>query len=87
MSEYKPIDCNDYDFLEIACMDHYDVDVILDSGNIRGNAQALEVRSGEEYLRIRTRDGVYEDIRVDRIRELHVLSAKARFRKHIFDAQ
>tara|TARA_R110002096_G_scaffold50152_2_gene131939 strand:- start:472 stop:735 length:264 start_codon:yes stop_codon:yes gene_type:complete len=84
MSDYQPIDCSDYDFLEIACMDGYDIEVKLDSGTLRGHARGLEIRSGEEFLRIRTSSDGIEDIRVDRIREIHVLSTHARFRKHIF---
>ena len=87
MSDYKPIDCSDYDFLEIACMDGYDIEVTLESGTIRGHARGLEIRSGEEFLRIRMHNDKVEDIRVDRIREIHVLSKRARFRKHVFATQ
>lgn len=87
MSAYKPIDCSDYDFLEIACMDGYDIEVKLESGTLRGYARGLEIRSGEEFLRIQTQNDNLEDIRVDRIREIRVLSTPARFARHVFAAQ
>lgn len=87
MSDYKPIDCSDYDFLEIACMDGYDIEITLDSGTARGHARGLEIRAGEEFLRIQARNDEHQDIRVDRIREIRVLSTPARFDRHVFDAQ
>ena len=86
MSSYVPIDCNDYDFLEIACMDGYQVEVKIDSGTLIGVATGLETRFGEEYLTIQVSGGLVETIRIDRIVSLEVLTEPARFRRHDFIA-
>jgi Rho-binding antiterminator len=85
-SEYTPIDCDDHDMLEIACLDRYEIVLSLDTGDVRGRAEDLQVRSGEEFLVIRTAADRMERIRADRIRELVVLSRPARFERHRFAA-
>lgn len=85
MRSYKPIDCGDYDYLEIACMDRLDIELNFDSGTLRGVAEALETRLGEEFLIIRTTDEQVEKLRVDRINEIRVISKVARFRSHLFE--
>lgn len=37
-SKYSPIDCGDYDYLEIACMDRYDVEVLANGERICSTA-------------------------------------------------
>ncbi len=39
MTDYSPIACDDYDFLEIACMDQYRVELTLDAGEFAGSQQ------------------------------------------------
>jgi transcriptional antiterminator Rof (Rho-off) len=84
MTDYIPIACSDYDFLEIACMDQYEIDLQLVFGSTRGNAKQLETRSGEEYLLITKGDGAEEAVRVDQIKQLSVLTRPARFTEHQF---
>lgn len=84
MSDYQPIDCNDYDFLEIACMDRYEVEVQLDSETVVGTADGLETTSGAEYLCLRVRDEQIEKVRIDRIQRIDVITRPARFEHHEF---
>jgi len=85
MSDYVPISCADYEPLEIACMDHYDVELTTRSGRtIVGRAVDLAVRPPEEFLVVRHDDGTTEDIRVDQIRHMVVLSRPRRFDRHAF---
>ncbi|HNP65254.1 MAG TPA: Rho-binding antiterminator [Woeseiaceae bacterium] len=84
MTDYTPIDCSDYDYLEIACMDRYEIEVTHVAGSLAGVADGLETRKGEEFLCVRTGAQVVEAIRVDRILGLRVLSDPARFRRHRF---
>ncbi len=84
MSDYVPIACGDYDYLEIACMDQYEVDLEIASGSKRGIAKRLETLSGEEYLWIAKSDGCEEAIRADQIERLIVLTRPARFTEHQF---
>jgi transcriptional antiterminator Rof (Rho-off) len=79
MTDYAPIVCDDYDFLEIACMDQYEIDLQLVSGCTRGNAKQLETRSGEEYLWITKGDGSEEAVRVEQIKQLSIVTRPARF--------
>ena len=84
MTDYTPIDCGDYDYLEIACMDRYEIEVAHAGGLLVGVADGLETRNGEEFLCVRLGAQALEAIRVDYIRELRVLSDPARFRRRRF---
>ena len=84
MSNYKPIDCNDYDYLEIACLDRYDIKVRLESETIVGTADGLETLSGAEYWCLLVGDGQVEKVRIDRIHRIDVLTRPARFEFHEF---
>lgn len=81
---YKPIGCGDYEMLEIACMDGYDVEVHTDAGTIIGHADTLKVHAGEEFFEVRLADGGRDSIRADRIRQLVVRTRPARFESHTF---
>lgn len=83
MTEYRPIDCGAYDYLEIACMDNYRIDLQLEDGVVSGTADGLETRDGQEFLRITTHTRT-ELIRIDRIRRMIVLTHPARFASHDF---
>lgn len=84
VTDYKPILCGDYDFLEIACMESYKIVLDVDGCSIVGTARDMEVRSLEEFLVIEHEDGVIEKIRIDRIRRLAVRSRPCRFEMHVF---
>ena len=86
MSDYVPIACGDYDYLEIACMDRYEIDLEMAVESTRGIAKRLETRSGEEHLWIERRDGSEEAIRVDRIKRMIVITRPARFTEYLFTA-
>jgi Rho-binding antiterminator len=85
MGDYVPIPCADYEPLELACMDRYAVELTTHSGRtIVGNAVDLVVRAPEEFLVVRHDDGTTEEIRVDLIRRMVVLSRPCRFDSHSF---
>ena len=66
-------------------MDYYAVELTTRSGRtIVGTAIDLAVRGPEEFLVVRHDDGTTEDIRVDRIRHMVVLSRPCRFDNHAF---
>ena len=83
-SKYSPIDCGDYDYLEIACMDRYDVEVLANGERICSTAVNLEVIDGEEFLLLDNADAPIEKIRVDHIERMTVQSRPCRFELHIF---
>lgn len=83
--DYVPISCADYEMFEIACMDRYDVELTTRDGRrVVGKAVDLAVRPPAEFLVIRHDDGASEDIRVDQIRHMAVLSRPRRFDDHTF---
>jgi len=83
-SKYSPIDCGDYDYLEIACLDRYDVEISTNGELIRGIAENLAVVSGGEFLVLNIGDSSHITIRIDLIDFLRVKSQPCRFRKHVF---
>jgi Rho-binding antiterminator len=83
--DYVPISCADYETFEIACMDRYDVELTTRDGRtVVGKAADLAVRSPAEFLVLRYGDGTTEDIRVDQIRHMAVLTRPCRFDDHTF---
>lgn len=83
--DYVPISCADYETLEIACMDRYDVELTTRDGRtVVGRAVDLAVRPPEEFLVVRHDGGATEDVRVDQIRYMAVLSRPCRFDDHTF---
>ena len=48
---YRPINCGLYDYLEIACLYHYDLDIKLRDGTLlKGAAQTTLIKEGAEFL-------------------------------------
>jgi Rho-binding antiterminator len=83
--DYVPISCADYETLEMACLDGYAVELTTRDGRtVVGKALDLEVRPPEEFFVVLHDDGSTEDIRVDRIRYMTVLSRPCRFDDHTF---
>jgi len=81
---YTPIDCVDYDFIEIACMYGYQLDVVMHSGTITGKAITTEKNANGEYLILENDEGTRESIRADEILKLIVLDSHAKFSERIF---
>jgi transcriptional antiterminator Rof (Rho-off) len=69
-------------------MDRYDVELTTYGGRkIAGRAVDLAVRPPKEYLVVRYDNGSTEDVRVDQIQYMAVLSRPCRFDDHTFGAQ
>lgn len=82
--KYMPINCADYDYLEIACMDRYEVKVLLNDGLVSGLAIDIAGHAGEEYLVVQSADGESDKIRIDKIERITVVSRPCRFEEHEF---
>jgi len=80
MSQYQPMNCDLYDYLEIACMHAYPLRVeLVDGGELQ--ATALDTRtapSKEEFLRVRDEQGERE-IRLDQLLAITPLNEGAQF--------
>ena len=86
MAGYAPIDCGDYDVLELACTEGAEVALALDGEGetVVGTATTLRTDGTAEYLVLRAADGTSRDVRLDRIRRLEPLSRPTRVRTHAF---
>ncbi len=82
---YAPIDCGDYDYLEIACMDRYEVEVSSNGEIIVGTAIDLEIIKGEEFLILGSLNALNRRIRIDQIDHLRVKSRPCRFEEITFN--
>ena len=77
---YKPIKCHLYDYIEIACMRAYELDVQLLSGEItRGIAKDTRIFNQEEYLIMELKNK-NQQIRLDTIERITVLDKVAEFK-------
>ena len=83
---YTPIDCNLYDYVEIACMYRYPVRIATTSGEIMtGTAVTTSIERGEnddkvEYLELDV-DGSSQRVRLDTVSVMEPLVDDARFGK------
>jgi len=81
---YRPIGCADYEFIEIACMDRYVVDVVTETDTVRGLALTTETNRNGEFFVLRDNDGNSVSVRVDRIVKIIVQSEVRRFDERTF---
>lgn len=64
---YQPINCDDYDSLELACMHHLILTLTLKDGEIlQAKANDLILRKNVEYLLAEV-SGVSRELRLDKI--------------------
>ena len=84
-SAYSPIDCSDYDYIEIVCMFNYRVEVVLRSTSITGTALNTQKNAEGEFLLLELEDKSRDLIRVDKIVKLVVLDKNAKFSEHEFN--
>jgi len=81
---YSPIGCADYEYIEIACMDRYVVDVVTETDTVRGLAVTTETNRNGEFLVLREDNGSRVSVRVDRIVKIIVLTEVRRFDERTF---
>jgi Rho-binding antiterminator len=80
MSTYRPLDCDLYDYLELACLHSYRLQIELVEGP-SFVARALDTRtapSKEEFLLLQT-EGGQQEVRLDQLRAITPLDPGARF--------
>lgn len=68
VDEYQPINCDDYENLELACMHHFQLSLQLCNGeNVEATAKDLVLRKHVEYLIVEPRDNPQMELRLDHI--------------------
>ena len=77
---YQPIACDLYDYLEIACLHHYQLRIELTDGHeLQAEAVTTEINaSKEEFFVVRTANGE-QRLRMDRLLAITPLDAGASF--------
>ena len=94
LPEYSPIKCQLYDYIEIACMRNYLLDIELTTGEVlRGKAKQTRIKEKQEFLVIKlnaaeatqeNKDQCTElftgSIRLDLIKSITVLDKNADFK-------
>ena len=81
---YVPIACGDYDFLEIACMYSYDLEIVTTKEILHGIALTTENSPTGEYLIIALAEHHHQSVRIDLIQKIVVKTENARFEEHTF---
>lgn len=82
---YVPIGCGDYEYIELACMDRYEVEVVKQDGTVRGLAVTTEANDTGEYLIVELGNKQRKRVRVDHIKKIIVRSKERRFDEHTFE--
>ncbi|EJL05036.1 MULTISPECIES: Rho-binding antiterminator [Pseudomonas] len=80
MKTYQPLNCDLHDYLEIACLYGYTLDIELTDGQ-RLTARAITTRTAstrEEFFDVETADGRLE-IRLDQLLAIRPQDHNARF--------
>ena len=79
-SDYSPIQCQIYDYIEIACMRHYLLDIELTSGEkISGKAMTTKIENKQEFMVIETKNSEKQEIRLDLVNSIKPLDDNAEF--------
>jgi len=88
-SSYTPIQCQLYDYVEIACMRHYRLDIELMTGEIiTGMALTTLIKNKQEFIVINTNidseknnhdQDSEQEIRLDLVKSITVLDENAEF--------
>ncbi|MEM9183294.1 MAG: Rho-binding antiterminator [Pseudomonadota bacterium] len=81
---YQPIACEDYDFVEIACLDRYEVAVETAAGTLLARAITTEVNQSGEFLVLTDKTGQEQMVRLDQIQTLRVITQPSRYRERTF---
>ncbi|MGF1870149.1 Rho-binding antiterminator [Photobacterium indicum] len=80
MSDYQPIQCQRYDFIEIACMRRYLLSIELnDETTLVGTAIDTKTQADKTEWLIIEQDGQSQSIRLDTIIAITPLTANAEF--------
>ena len=79
-TNYSPIQCQIYDYIEIACMRHYQLDIELTSGEtITGKAITTKIKNKQEFIVIETENEEKQEIRLDLVNSIEPLNENAEF--------
>lgn len=80
-----PIDCDKHDYIEIACLHHYKLNIDLKNGD-RISVKAVTTKTAEdksEYFIVETKSAIIE-ISMTELAKINVVSQNASFKNVVF---
>ncbi len=83
---YTPIQCQLYDYIEIACLRHYTLSIkLLDGEEVKGRAETTNIEDKQEFLVVSVENGQDQkeaniSIRLDKIKSITALDENAEFK-------
>jgi Rho-binding antiterminator len=70
-NNYSPIQCQLYDYIEVACMRHYQLDIELTtSETITGKAITTKIKDRQEFIVIESENNEKQEIRLDLVKSI-----------------
>ena len=82
MKPYIPIQCSNHDYIEIACLHRYELNIKLTSGEwIRGVANTTRTNAAKEEYIVISQNSEERAIRLDFIRSIMPIDKNAAFTK------
>ncbi|WLH37869.1 Rho-binding antiterminator [Pseudomonas sp. FP2196] len=80
MTRYQPLNCDLHDYLEIACMRGYQLDIeLIDGQRLVARAITTRTSSDKEEFMVIEQAGAQQDIRLDQLFAITPLDANAEF--------
>ena len=92
MTTYRPVGCDLHDYLEIACLKGYQLNIVLTDGTaFVAKAVNTKATNGEEFLMVESGSEPElmerSEIRLDRIRSISPVDSGAEFGRVDFSAR
>lgn len=80
----EQISCDLHDYIEVACLYHYSLQVELKSGEaVTGVAETIVQKERQEFLQLQTPEGLVP-VALTAVTALTVLTPNARFKRVVF---
>jgi Rho-binding antiterminator len=85
MTERTPISCHIHDYIEIACLYSFEIQITLDNGEIiQGQAMTTLTSGKREYLVLKTQHSP-QRVELGHIKAMQALTANTHFERIEFD--
>lgn len=80
MTRYQPLNCDLHDYLEIACLRGYQLDIeLIDGQRLMARAVTTRTSSDKEEFLVIEQQGAHQEIRLDQLLAITPQEANAEF--------
>ncbi|WP_433897971.1 Rho-binding antiterminator [Pseudomonas sp. PSE1(2024)] len=80
MTRYQPLNCDLHDYLEIACLRGYQLDIeLIDGQQLMARAVTTRTSSDKEEFLVIEQQGAQQEIRLDQLLAITPLEANVEF--------